>query len=220
MTVPGVVEGLLDKPDRAAKWTIERLGRMTVQEIKQLRENAERLNETAVAALCSEALKGRPRAQPAARRESSPRTRARHLIARIKAFEARGVYLQDAAKSWSGVRARDGGIVFALWAGAVLSAGGTCSYLLWAPNIGGARPWSDKPAGQERLRHCVRALDTGRAEGLLVYGEALDGYVPEDKAYTVRGVDAEVILALQVRLRDEQYWAVWGNKVLFGAGAR
>lgn len=39
-------------------WTLDRIARLTPQEIKRLRENAERLNEAAVVALCDEALKG------------------------------------------------------------------------------------------------------------------------------------------------------------------
>lgn len=45
------------KRGRAASWTLERVARLTVQEIKRLRENAERLNEPAIVALCDEALK-------------------------------------------------------------------------------------------------------------------------------------------------------------------
>jgi hypothetical protein len=205
------VEGLPGR-DRSSEWTIERLRRMTVQEIRQLQDNAVRLNELGVAALCSEALKLRPRAPLAPRGRSSPRTRARRLIARMNAFEARGVYPQDPRTAWGGVRKADGAVVLALWADAVLCADGTCSYLLWAPNIAGARPWSDKPAGQERLQHCKRALQLGRAEGLLVYGEALQGHLPEDKAHAVHGVDAEIVLTFQVQLRGEEYWAVWGKK--------
>jgi len=194
------------------EWTVDRLGRMTVQEIKQLRDNAVRLDEPSVAALCSEALNARPRGPVEARCKSSPRTRARHLIARVKAFEARGVYLEDPRTGWGGVRKADGAVVLAMWADAVLSADGTCSYLLWAPNVDGSRPWYDTPAGRARLEHCRRALEIGRAEGLLVYGEALRGHLPEDKAHAVRGVDAELVLAFQVQLRGDEYWAVWGKK--------
>ena len=41
----------------AEDWTPERIGRLSQQDIKQLRENAERLNEPALVALCSEVLK-------------------------------------------------------------------------------------------------------------------------------------------------------------------
>lgn len=45
----------------AERWTAERIARLSTAEIKQLRENAERLNETALAALCAEVLAGKPR---------------------------------------------------------------------------------------------------------------------------------------------------------------
>lgn len=47
------------KRGRAADWTLDRVARLTLEEIKRLRENAERLSEPAVVALCDEALKGR-----------------------------------------------------------------------------------------------------------------------------------------------------------------
>lgn len=195
-----------------AEWTMERLGRMTVNEIKQLRDNAVRLDQSAVADLCSEALKARPRAPIQARAQSALRTRARHLVSRGKAFEGRGVYLENPRGDWSGVRRADGMVVFALWADAVESSDGTCRHLLWAPNVDGARPWSEKPAGRARLEHCKRALESGRAEGLLVYGEALQGYAPEDKAHTIYGVDAELVLVLAVQQRGNEYCAVWGKR--------
>jgi hypothetical protein len=145
-------------------------------------------------------------------RKSRPRTRAGRLIARVKAFETRGVFLQDARTSWSGVRKADGKVVMALWADAVESAGGTCRYLLWAPNVDGSRPWSDKPAGRERLEHCKRALDLGGAEGLLVYGQGLTTHLPEDKAYAIHGVDAETVLTFEVEQVGAEFWAKWGKK--------
>jgi hypothetical protein len=198
------------KSAAAAEWTPERLSRLTAQEIKQLRDNAERLNESGVVDLCTAALAGkRAPKKPAARRA---KTHARHLIARTRAFEARGVYLTDARTSWGGVRKADGAVVLALWAGNVVSRDGACRYLLWAPNADGARPWSDSPAGRERLAHCRGAIERGSAEGLLVYGDALEGYLPEDKAQAVHGVDAEVVLNFQVEQVGTEYWAVWGRK--------
>jgi len=196
------------RPARAAEWTAERLSRMTAQEIKQLRENAERLNEPGVVELCSEALAGKRSTKKPAR----ARTRARHLLARTRAFEARGVYLTDARTSWGGVRKADGAVVLALWAANVVSRDGACRYLLWAPNAEGARPWSDSAAGKERLGHCQTAMEKGSAEGLLVYGDALEGFLPEDKAHAVHGVDAEVVIPFQVEQVGSEYWAVWGRK--------
>lgn len=51
----------------AEEWTLERIARLPVQDIKQLRDNAERLNEPGVVALCSHALslaRARPRTKP------------------------------------------------------------------------------------------------------------------------------------------------------------
>jgi hypothetical protein len=198
---------------RAEEWTRERIGHLPPQEIMQLRANAERLNEPALAALCSDVLasvRARARAEP--RGSAGPRTMARRLVARAKAFEARGVWLQDARTSWSGVRKSDGAIVMALWAEAIESVDGACRYLLWAANAAGARPWSDTPAGRERLEHCKRAIELGRAEGLLVYGQRLEGRLPEDRASAIHGVDAETVVAFEVEARGQEFWAVWGKK--------
>lgn len=201
------------KPRRSADWTLERIGQLSAREIKQLRENAERLNEHDVVALCSQALKeAHPRSAARARSRSAPRADARRLIARTRAFEARGVWLQDPRTSWGGVRKSDGTVVMALWADAIESADGGCSYLLWAPNVAGSRPWSDEAAGRERLEHCKRALAQGRAEGLLVYGERCTAYIPEHKAYAVHGVDCNVVVVFQVEMRGEEFWAKWGKK--------
>lgn len=186
---------------------------MSVRDIKQLRENAERLRESEVVALCSEALRGAsPRGRSRAGSKTSSRTKARRLIARARAFEARGVWLQDRSASWSGVRKSDGAVVMALWADAIESAEGGCRYLLWAPNIDGSHPWSDQPAGRERLEHCKLALTKGQAEGLLVYGERLTGHIPEEKAYAVHGVDPETVVHFQVEQRGTEYWAHWGKR--------
>jgi hypothetical protein len=89
-----------------------------------------------------------------------------------------------------------------------LSRDGACRYLLWTPE----RPWSDSPAGRERLAHCRTAVERGAAEGLLVYGDALEGYLPEDKAHAILGVDAEVVIPIKVEQVGPEYWAVWGRK--------
>jgi hypothetical protein len=202
------------KRGRAEEWTSERIEQLSTQDIKQLRANAERLNEPDLAALCSGVLKGkaRPRTQAERSRTSGPGTKARKLIARAKAFEARGVWLQDARTSWGGVRKSDGAVVMALWADAIESVEGGCRYLLWATNAAGARPWSDTPAGRERLEHCKRAIELGGAEGLLVYGQRLEGRLPEDKAAAIHGADAEAVLHFEVEERGQEFWAVWGRK--------
>ena len=110
------------KRGNAEEWTLARIGELSVQEIKQLRDNAERLNEPSVVELCQLALQDARSSRGRTRRKSLPRTKARRLIARVSAFEARGVFLQDARTSWSGVRKPDGRVVMALWADAVETA--------------------------------------------------------------------------------------------------
>lgn len=201
------------KRGNAEGWTVARIGALSVQEIRHLLENAERLQEPALAARCRDALRGSISShRQVAQRESGARTKARHLIARMKGFEARGVYVVDARTSWGGVRKTDGKVVMALWADRIETADGSCRYLLWAPNIDGSRPWSDKAAGKERLDHCKRALALGSAEGLLVYGVGLEAYLPEDKAQAIHGVDAETVLVFQVEQIGEEFWAIWGKK--------
>jgi hypothetical protein len=198
-------------------WTLERIGSLSVAEIKALRDNAQRLNEPSVVELCLEALKGARSTTARGRGKAGPRTKARRLIARINAFQARGVLLDDARTSWGGVRKSDGVVVVALWADAIESGEGACRYLLWAPNVEGSRPWSDKPAGQERLEQCKRALQLGRAEGLLVYGQRLATHLPEDKAYAIHGVDADTVLTFEIEQRGDEFWATWGKKAAAAA---
>lgn len=201
------------KPKRGSDWTPERIEQLSTPDIRQLRANAERLGETAIVAHCDAALAARRK--PAARRRGAAGAHVKHprrLISRGKAFQARGVYLHGVDSSWSGVRRSDGVVVISIWASAVVSSEGGCSCLLWAPNIEGSRRWSDMPGGRERLEHCQLALKQGSAEGLLVHGEPLDGYLPEEKARTVYGVDPQVVVQLRVEQRGAEYWAVWGAK--------
>ncbi len=51
----------LVKPGRSAVWTKERIDALTTAEVRQLRDNAERLSETDIVALCDEILKARPK---------------------------------------------------------------------------------------------------------------------------------------------------------------
>jgi len=62
------------KRGHAEEWTRERIGKLSAQDIKQLRANAERLNEPALALLCTDVLKTLPRAGAAPR--SKPQTKA------------------------------------------------------------------------------------------------------------------------------------------------
>jgi len=85
--------------------------------------------------------------------------------------------------------------------------------VLWAPNIDRFRPWSDTASGRERLKHCRLSRERDGAEGLLVYGETLDGHLPEDKARSVHGVP-ETVFRFKVEKHGEEYWAVWGKKLV------
>ena len=198
---------------RSAAWTRERIGNLSKQEIQQLRANAGDLGEQDIVTLCDEALRSLPKGAGKGSAASAKNAKARRLIARGKAFEARGVCLNDVRGSWGGVRSSDGMVVMSLWADAVKSRDGACTYLLWAPNVGGARPWSDTPSGQERLKHCQLALEGAGAEGLLVFGERLDGHLPEERARSVHGVDPETVLRFKVEKQGDEYWAVWGKKI-------
>jgi hypothetical protein len=51
----------LVKPGRSAAWTKERIDALTTPEVRQLRENAQRLSETEIVALCDEIIKVRPK---------------------------------------------------------------------------------------------------------------------------------------------------------------
>ena len=203
------MSGIPSIPDRAAAWTRERLANLATPELLNLQANASRLNEPELARLCGEILGTRPRH---GERQSMP-GESRQLVSLSRAFAARSVWLGDASRRWSGVRKVDGVVVIALWHRSIDSVkGGGCASLLWAPNSDGSRPWSDTAAGKERLEHCKAALSHGRAEGLLVHGESISGRLPEDRARTVLGIEAHMVLAIRVERRGDQYWAAWGDK--------
>jgi hypothetical protein len=195
--------------NRAADWPKERIAALERDEIEQLRANALALGEREVVELCDAVL-----ATCTKRRRAAPgnRVKGRRLISRSAAFEARGVYLQNARTSWGGVRSSDGTVVLGLWADAVQSRGGSCGYLLWAPNVGGSHPWSDTAAGKERLKHCELAVAGAQAEGLLVFGDRMEGHAPEEKARSVHGVDPQTVVRMRVEKRGAQFWAVWGKR--------
>lgn len=190
---------------RIAKWSKEQLARLTTPELRTLLANAERLKESEVAALCNELLAARPRGRPPARRDGPPRV-ARTLITRGRAFAMHGVTLRSRVWSRGGVR-DNGAVVLAVMADEVQKAGDADSYLLWAPNLHGSRPWSDTPGGMERLEHCRIALERGAAEGLLTFGKRAAGAAPKDDGTSGERVDAETLLSLRVEKRGEEYWA-------------
>jgi hypothetical protein len=123
---------------------------------------------------------------------------ARPLLSRLRAFEMRGVMLKHPSRSWSGVRADDGAVVLALWADDILSDDQGSSCLLWSPHPKGALVRMDLVSSEERRGHCRLALLHGAAEGLLVYGDTA-------------AVDPEIVLALRVAERCNEYWATWGS---------
>lgn len=192
------------------RWTEESIGRLPAGELEQLRENARRLGAADVVALCEAAL-GRcdSRRAPAAPRAAARKSR---LIPRRAAFQLHEVPMGVGMASWSGLRRSDGGVVFALWAEDVRSEGGGCCYLLWAPNEQGARPWSDSAAGKERREHCLRAMENGSADGFLVFGTRAEGFLPQERAHTITGVEPDVSITLRVEQRGAAYWGVWGAR--------
>ena len=51
----------LVRPGRSAAWTRDRIEGLSTAEVRQLRDNAERLSEAEIVGLCDEVLKARPR---------------------------------------------------------------------------------------------------------------------------------------------------------------
>jgi len=216
-----VMDSVLDKKSlppvfktgRADLWPRERVRLLGRAELEQLQANALTLAEPELAARCAEVLADLPARGPSSSRAPSTVKSQMRLISRSRAFEARGIWTQAARASWSGVRNVDGMVVFALWAESIESREGGCCCLLWAPNAEGSRPWSDTLAGRDRLEHCKAAMARGDAEGFLVQGERLTGRLPEDRAKTVLGVDAEIVIHFRVERRGSEYWGVWGGRV-------
>jgi hypothetical protein len=200
------------KRTRGQDWTAERIERLETHDVRQLRENAHHLGESEVVALCDAILRTRPR--ETSRRASLASKRSRNLISRHKAFEARGVFLPHADSGWSGVRPADGAVLMTLWAPAIVESARGCNVLLWGPNEGGSRPWSDSAAGRTRLKNCKLALERGGGEGILVYGEHFEGEAAEHNARSVYGADPERLIHFKVEQRGAEYWAVWGARAL------
>jgi hypothetical protein len=191
------------------RWNTQSVGSLSVEEVRQLRENAVRLGAGEVAGLCDSALAAH--GQKASSGASSSRRGNSRLVPRRSAFQMRGVQLNAGMSSWGGVRQSDGVVVLSLWADDVRSERGGCSYLLWAPNQAGSRPWSAMPGGKERLEHCKLAVEKGEAEGFLVHGVRLEGVLPEERARSVEGADPAIVIRFQVVQRGAEYWAVWGS---------
>jgi hypothetical protein len=191
------------------RWNSESVGSLSVEDLRQLRENAVRLGADEVAGLCDSALIAH--GSNATSIASSSRRENTKLVPRRSAFRMLGVHLTAGMSSWGGVRKSDGMVVLSLWADDVRSENGGCSCLLWARNRSHSRPWSDTFAGKERLEHCKLAVEKGEAEGFLVHGVRLKGVLPEARAHSVEGVDPAVIIRFQVVQRGSEYWALWGS---------
>lgn len=189
---------------RIAKWSKEQIDTLSTPELRALLDNAQRLKETEVAALCNELLDARPRGHAPARRERQAGG-PRRLVTRSRAFEMHGVKVHHRVWSRGGLRS-DGAVVLTVVASEVRKVGGMDSYLLWAPNAGDSKPWSDTPGGKERLQHCRIALEHGAAEGLLVYAKRTAGAPPKDNGTSTGRVDADTLLSFRVEKRGEEYW--------------
>ena len=57
----------LVRPGRSAAWTKERIDALSTPEVRQLRDNAQRLGEEEIVGLCDEILKVRPKTGVGAR---------------------------------------------------------------------------------------------------------------------------------------------------------
>jgi len=118
-------------------------------------------------------------------------------LSRQQAFAEQGVTLAYPARSWSGVREDDGAVVFAMRGAEIHTAFDGFRCLLWAPVIEGATEWVDRPAKEERLAHCRRALAHGGADGLVASGAAAE-------------IDRGCVYSLRVEKIGAEYWAFWG----------
>ena len=59
----------LMRSSRASLWTREKIDSLTTPEVKQLRVNATRLNESEIATLCDQVLGARPRGRVAVKKK-------------------------------------------------------------------------------------------------------------------------------------------------------
>jgi hypothetical protein len=44
-----------------------------------------------------------------------------------------------------------------------------------------------------------------------VRGVRQEGFLPEERASTVKGVDLDVVISFEVVVRGAEYWAIWGE---------
>ena len=119
------------------------------------------------------------------------------MVSRATAFGEQGVALKYPSASWSGVRADDGMVLFAVRAEDVIADATGSRCLLWASFCNGAY----SRASAERLQHCIRALHRGIAEGMLAFENGTQ-------------IDATTVLCMRVERYRGEYWAKWDSAVL------
>jgi len=190
-------------------WTKTKIEALKDSEVRQLRENARSRHHSDLVQLCDEVLAARPRRAIGGKAPRRRERDGRKLVSRAKSFEMRGVKLRNPRWSWGGVRPANGEVVFTVWAANVEKDGTQRRYLLYGPNRGGDRPWSDTAGGRERLEHCRLAAARGEAEGVLIYGEQRGRDVSVDEASRVSGADPDTVLRFTVVQEGEEYWALW-----------
>ena len=71
----------LTKPARRVEWSHERIAALGTPEVKQLRENAERLNEPEIVERCNSVLGERPRSGVRAAKPGTRKTGAKKATA-------------------------------------------------------------------------------------------------------------------------------------------
>ena len=62
----------ISKPARSVDWTKDRIAALATPEVRQLRLNAERLNDPEIMQRCDQVLDERPRGRSAAAKKASP----------------------------------------------------------------------------------------------------------------------------------------------------
>jgi hypothetical protein len=137
------------------EWTKDRVAALKTAEIRQLRDNARARGNQDVVALCDEVLAGRPKQGIRRKAQRQHELDGRPLVSRKKAFEMRGVALRNPRWSWGGVRSADGTVVLTIWENEIQTSNGVSRYMLWGPNRGGDRPWSDTPGDENGLSIAV-----------------------------------------------------------------
>ena len=66
----------LVRPGRTAVWTRDKIEGLSTAEVRQLRDNAERLSEAEIVAICEEVLKNRPKGNVKAGNVKAPNLKA------------------------------------------------------------------------------------------------------------------------------------------------